>query len=300
MQQHQLDEKTRLLNISYLKLQQVKFNKLTKRAVETPLNQSVIVWNFLKKVENLIYENHQQQQQQMMIINNETTSNPNIDWATITPPPPQPHHHHHQENVNTTQLMDIDINVNNNNSTSSSSNSINKNNKTTAIGSERKNKLLNKNQNENEPPTIGIEQDQQLTVLFKRSKFSTDDLIVSSQPIEDVNEEVVEDEEEEVEASIMMDEDDNNTFSLWSTSSSSIQQQHQQQQQQDEYNYYYYYYQQQQQQKSCSYEFIDQQLDSNIEYFDDNVIDQSSMNNNTQSSQTANIEQVINILIECE
>jgi hypothetical protein len=285
-QQHQLDEKTRLLNISYLKLQQVKFNKITKRAIETPLNQSVIVWNFLKKVENLIFETQQQQQQQ--IINNETSinTNPSIDWATITPPSPQlPSLSCQQlENVNTIQLMDIESNnVNNNNNSSKN----NQNNKTTAIGSERKNKLLNKH-NENEPPLV--EQDQ-LTVLLKRSKFSNDDLIVSSQPVdEDMDEDIT----------------DTNTFSLWSSTLSTIQQQEQ------EYNYYYYYYhqqQQQQQQKSCSYEFIDhhhhhqQQLDSNIEYFDDNMIDQSSNNNiiNTSSSQTSNnIEQVINILIECE
>lgn len=276
-QQQQLDEKTRLLNISYLKLQQVKFNKITKRAIETPLNQSVIVWNFLKKVENLIFVTQQQQQ---IIMNNETSinTNPSIDWATITPPPSLSCQQ--LENVNTIQLMDIDSNnVNNNNSSKT-----NQNNKTTAIGSERKNKLLNKH-NENEPPLV--EQDQ-LTVLLKRSKFSNDDLIVSSQPVD-----------------VDMDEDitDTNSFSLWSSTLSTIQQQEQ------EYNYYYYYYhqQQQQQQKSCSYEFIDhhhqQQLDSNIEYFDDNMIDQSSNNNiiNTSSSQTSNnIEQVINILIECE
>jgi hypothetical protein len=289
MQQQQLDEKTRLLNISYLKLQQVKFNKITKRAIETPLNQSVIVWNFLKKVENLIFvTQQQQQQQQQIIINNETSinTNPSIDWATITPPPPPSLSCQQLENVNTIQLMDIDCNnVNNYNNSSKN----NQNNKTTAIGSERKNKLLNKH-NENEPPLV--EQDQ-LTVLLKRSKFSNDDLIVSSQPVDEY-----------------MDEDitDTNTFSLWSSTLSTIQQQEQ------EYNYYYYYYhqqqQQQQQQKSCSYEFIDhhhhhhqQQLDSNIEYFDDNMIDQSSNNNiiNTSSSQTSNnIEQVINILIECE
>jgi hypothetical protein len=114
MQQQQLDEKTRLLNISYLKLQQVKFNKITKRAIETPLNQSVIVWNFLKKVENLILETQKHDQ----LINNQT-------YAII-------------EQSSSSQLMDID----NNYTSSSLSNKNYQNNKTNAIGSERKYKLL--------------------------------------------------------------------------------------------------------------------------------------------------------------
>lgn len=41
----------RLLTLSYTKLQATRVNKSSKRAIETPLSHSVIVWNFLKKLE---------------------------------------------------------------------------------------------------------------------------------------------------------------------------------------------------------------------------------------------------------
>jgi hypothetical protein len=168
-QQYQFDEKIRLLNISYFKIHKVKFNKLTKRAIEKPLNQSVIVWNFLKKVENLILETQKHDQ----LINNQT-------YATI-------------EQSSSSQLMDVD----NNYTSSSLSNKNYQNNKTNAIGSERKNKLLNK-QNENEPP---LAQQYQLNMLLKRSEFRTnDDLIVLSQPADRYN---------EIEDIMMLDENDN-------------------------------------------------------------------------------------------
>ena len=70
-QQHQFDERTRLLNISYCKLQKIKINKITKKAIETPLNQSVIVWNFIKKVKNSIFETQHQHQNKENTIGSE-------------------------------------------------------------------------------------------------------------------------------------------------------------------------------------------------------------------------------------
>ena len=204
--------------------------------------------------------------------------------------------------------MDIDVNINENDLTSSSSNN-NSQNKT-AIGSERKNKLLNsKNQNENEI------QDQQLKLLLKRSKLSTDDLIIENH---------VEHQDIQIDDEI---QNNNCAFNLWSNSSSTLQQQEQ--------NYYYYYYYQQPQQqnqqqyynttqKSCSYEY--DHLSSNMndansnqssnffdDYFDANMMfdtclsssqynDTIGTSTSTTSSSTnnTNIEQVINILIECE
>jgi hypothetical protein len=70
-QQHQFDERTRLLNISYYKLHKIKINKITKKAIEMPLNQSVIVWNFIKKVKNSISETQHQYQNNAIAIGSE-------------------------------------------------------------------------------------------------------------------------------------------------------------------------------------------------------------------------------------
>jgi hypothetical protein len=77
-----------LLSITYLKLQQVKYNKLSKRPIETPLQQSVIVWNFLKKLElefssqiqlSPTHADDSNKENSMMDIDNQATLAANLD-----------------------------------------------------------------------------------------------------------------------------------------------------------------------------------------------------------------------------
>jgi hypothetical protein len=209
-----------LLNMTYMKLQQVKYNKLSKRPVETPLQQSVMIWNFLKKLE---IERQQKTTEQ---------------WSTAA-------YADDKEN----QFMDIDhsptIVIDKTTKTTTTT--------TTPIGSERRIKLLNKLENEQQ------EQQQKRCKSSSASYYSFYDY---SDDLNQFEDDMSADGDYLLNRILTSNNTSNtngNQFNLWSSPFSYLN-------------------------KSCSYEH------------------ESSNSSNTQvnSNSNANIEQVINILIECE